>query len=81
MICHKCHGLMVQEASLHHRATESLLDQYDKTTLCARSYHCINCGSYTDSVIRRNKAGQRLIAHAETIATWADVALTTAVRA
>lgn len=85
MTCHKCQGLMIEEPSLHHRATESLLDQFDVSGLCAQSYHCLSCGNYEDGVIvanrRRQAESRRVVQQAETIATWADVTLAKAVRA
>jgi hypothetical protein len=71
MTCPKCQAIMFEEPSLHHQASaDYTVDLCDARLLC-RSWHCLICGTYTDAVIRRNQAGQRLIDQAETIAIMA----------
>lgn len=43
-MCPKCRGLMVREL------------YFESVTGSTPCFYCVNCGNYTDPVIRRNKA-------------------------
>ena len=84
MTCPKCRAIMFQEPSLHHQASaDYTVDLSDARLVCA-SWHCLLCGTYCDHVILANRAKQaderRLVAQAETIATWATLDVPEGVR-
>jgi len=78
MTCPKCAALMLPEPSVHYQASaDYTLDQTDRESVC-RAWHCL-CGQYVDRVVLANRARQkderRLLEEANTIATWASVAV------
>ena len=77
MTCSKCASLMASESSAHHHSTDYSVDLGDVQTLHSCAYRCLTCGNFEDQTILANRAKQaderRLVAQAETIATWAAV--------
>lgn len=75
--CSKCSSLMVSESSSHHYSTDYSVDLGDVQTMHSYAYRCLTCGNFEDPTILANRAKQaderRLVAAAETIATWAAV--------
>lgn len=84
MTCPKCAARMFAEPSVHYlSSSEYTVDQTDTKGQC-EALHCLLCGTWVDAVIVANRAKQaderRLVAQAETIATWASLGARQGVR-
>lgn len=54
MVCHRCHGLLVNDQS-------ALMTHYDlraETGFTGSTIRCINCGYVEDPVVRANRLSQ-----------------------